>query len=85
MDDLIGRLKRLIQKAPTAGVPVFYAQHHNPNGFPAYGSPDWQLITETGPQVGEVGSSPCNRLSYQYSEEVMPSNYNMLRPHMSCS
>ncbi len=22
--------------------------------FPAYGSPDWQLITETGPQVGEV-------------------------------
>lgn len=54
MDELIGRLKTVIGKAREKAVPVYYAQHHNPAGFATYGSPEWQLIPEVGPQAGDV-------------------------------
>ncbi len=54
MDELIRRLKGVIDKAREKGIPLFYAQHHNPNGFPAYGSNEWQLIPEIGPQKGDM-------------------------------
>ena len=50
MQELIDRLAKVIATARSKGVPVFYAQHHNPNGFPAFGSPEWQLIPQLGPQ-----------------------------------
>ena len=50
MDELINRLCKVIVEAKNKGVPIFYAQHHNPNGFPSYGSDEWQLIPELAPQ-----------------------------------
>lgn len=48
MDELIARLKEVVDKARKKEVPIFYAQHHNPTGFPSYGSKEWQLIPEIG-------------------------------------
>jgi nicotinamidase-related amidase len=54
MDELIKRLKSVIARAREKSVPVFYAQHHNPAGFAAYGSPEWELIPEIGPREGDA-------------------------------
>lgn len=54
LDALVGRLKGVIAKAREKAVPVFYAQHHNPEGFAAYGSRAWELIPEIGPRAGDV-------------------------------
>ena len=54
MNELVGRLKRVIDKAREKGVPVFYAQHHNPAGFATYNSPEWELIPEIRPREGDM-------------------------------
>lgn len=54
MSDLVQRLKQVLDKARTEGVSVFFAQHHNPNGFPSYGSREWELIADMNPQPEEV-------------------------------
>ncbi|GAB3900271.1 isochorismatase family protein [Spirosoma agri] len=54
MGILVQRLKQVLDKARTAGIAVFFAQHHNPTGFPAYGSREWELIAEMTPQPQEV-------------------------------
>jgi nicotinamidase-related amidase len=54
MNELVGRLQRVIAQAREKAVPVFYAQHYNPEGFAAYGSPEWELIPEIGPREGDV-------------------------------
>lgn len=54
MDNLIIRLEKLISRAREKGCPIFYAQHHNPNGFPKYGSSEWELITQIGPKNSDT-------------------------------
>jgi nicotinamidase-related amidase len=54
MDEIISRLCKVIANANLKGVPVFYAQHYNPTGFPAYGSEEWQLIPELAPQDADT-------------------------------
>lgn len=53
MDELIKRLNGVVNKAREKDIPVFYAQHHNPTGFPAYGSREWELIPEIGWQTSD--------------------------------
>lgn len=50
MDSVIGKLEKLLRKARFQGVPIYYAQHHNPNGFPQYGSAEWELIPQIAPK-----------------------------------
>jgi nicotinamidase-related amidase len=54
MDELVKRLYKIINKAREKAIPVYYAQHHNPNGFPAFGSDEWKLIPELEPQKGDT-------------------------------
>lgn len=50
MDTVINKLEKLIGKARFNGIHIFYAQHHNPNGFPEYGSAEWELIPQIAPK-----------------------------------
>jgi len=54
IDELITRLGRVSDQARRNAVPIYYAQHHTPGGFPVYGSPQWELVPEIGPQAGDV-------------------------------
>ncbi len=54
MNAVIETIAALIGKARRKNIPVFYAQHHNPNGFPLYGSEEWQIIPELAPRAEEV-------------------------------
>ena len=54
MDELIVRLEQVIERARNKELPIFYAQHHNLNGFPSYGSKEWQLIPEIGPKYQDI-------------------------------
>lgn len=50
LETVIHKLEKLIRKARIKGIPIYYAQHHNPNGFPEYGSSKWELISQIAPQ-----------------------------------
>lgn len=52
--ELVVRLKGLIAKARKQSVPVIYAQHHTQEGFLRYGSDEWRLIPEIGPEPGDL-------------------------------
>lgn len=54
MNTLIGKIEILIRKARFKGVPIYYAQHHNPNGFPQYGSAEWELIPQIAPKIEDT-------------------------------
>lgn len=53
MNTVISNLEKLISKARFKGIPIYYAQHHNPNGFPKYGSAEWELIPQIAPKNGD--------------------------------
>jgi nicotinamidase-related amidase len=53
MDALIARLQNLLGKAREKGIPIYYARHHNPGGFPEYGSHAWQILPQLAPQEGD--------------------------------
>ena len=50
MDSVISKLEKLIRKARFKDIPIYYAQHHNPDGFPEYGSAEWELIPQIAPK-----------------------------------
>lgn len=52
--ELTARIKKLIDKARQHHVPIIYAQHHHPNGFPAYGSNEWKIIPEIEPRAEDL-------------------------------
>lgn len=81
MDELISRLSKVIAKARNKGVPIFYAQHHNPNGFPSYGSEEWQLIPELAPQSSDTiihKTTPDVFLNTALHEKLQESNIERL-------
>ena len=54
IDELIVRLKGLIERARKQKLPIIYAQHHNQEGFLSYGSDEWGLIPEIGPKQEDL-------------------------------
>jgi nicotinamidase-related amidase len=54
INEVTKRLRNILEKARHKNILVYYARHHNPNGFPAYGSREWQIIPELCPQEGDV-------------------------------
>lgn len=73
IEELIVRLQELVSKARACKIPVFYAQHHNTEGFLAYGSEEWKLIPEIGPTQEEIvihKSTPDVFLNTSLHEEL---------------
>lgn len=53
LDTVINKLENLIGKARSKGIPVFYAQHHNPGGHPKFGSANWEILPQISPLDGD--------------------------------
>lgn len=51
-DEVIGRIRTLIDRAKTAGAPVLWIQHETEPFTP--GSEGWQIVTEVRPAGGET-------------------------------
>jgi nicotinamidase-related amidase len=54
IDTVVRKLKEVLKEVRARKIPVIYAQHYNPAGYPAYGSADWQIIDELRPLEGEL-------------------------------
>ncbi|MFD3003657.1 cysteine hydrolase family protein [Pontibacter toksunensis] len=54
LDGVIERLEKLIGRGRDKGVLICYAQHHNPDGFPTYGSSEWEIIPQIGPESQDI-------------------------------
>ena len=73
IDELIVRLKGIIERARIKKLPIIYAQHHNKEGFLSYGSDEWELIPEIGPKPGDLiihKSTPDVFLNTSLHEEL---------------
>lgn len=81
MDELIVRLYNILARARSKGVPIIYAQHHNPNGFPTFGSDEWQLIPEIRPQSTDIiihKTTPDVFLNTTLQEDLQENNIKRL-------
>lgn len=54
IDTVIRKLKKVLKKARARKIPVIYAQHFNPSGYPEYGSADWRIAEELVPLEGDL-------------------------------
>jgi nicotinamidase-related amidase len=53
-DEVIGRIRTLIDEAKTAGAPVIWVQHSQPGSQLEEGSEGWQIVEEVRPADGET-------------------------------
>jgi nicotinamidase-related amidase len=52
-EEVIGRIRDLIDRAQDAGAPVIWVQHHQPGSPLERGSDSWQIVEEVRPPEGE--------------------------------
>jgi len=53
-EEVIGRIRTLIDKAKAAGAPVIWIQHNQPGSQMAKGSDGWQIVEQVRPGQGET-------------------------------
>lgn len=81
IDTVVRRLKKVLKAVRAKKIPVIYAQHFNPSGYPEYGSTDWQIIDELAPLKGDLiihKSSPDVFLDTGLDEHLKEMNINSL-------
>jgi nicotinamidase-related amidase len=81
MEELVQTIAKLLSRARQAQIPVVYAQHYNPDGFPEYGSDAWQLIPAIQPLAGEKvvhKTTPDLFLNTSLHEELQQSKVERL-------
>jgi nicotinamidase-related amidase len=81
LDEVIERLEKLIGKAREKGTLICYAQHHNPDGFPSFGSSEWEVISRLGPKSQDVvvyKTTPDVFLNTTLHEQLQQSNIEQL-------
>ncbi|WP_326696246.1 isochorismatase family protein [Streptomyces sp. NBC_01754] len=63
-DEVVGRIKALVERSRTAGTPVVWVRHSDPEGLPP-GGDSWQIVPELTPGDDE----PCVEKLYPDSFE----------------